>query len=179
VTIALLGDHIFPPNARLDLARQDSLVIPDPAIGVGWSLTIPGEYYAIPYYVGFSIATGGLVATRILYVQINDADGNEVLAMPSPTTQPANTSKRYRWVGAASASYFLDAPPTHESVAPMPSVLMEPGWVLLVSALNFLAVDQIVGIRIVSIHIPTGPLVDTGRSGIVYPVPITPQPIAA
>lgn len=98
-----------------------------------------------------SIVTSAVVGTRSAGAQVVDPDGNVLVRLLNPNTTTASTSGDYTWSDVLASSYVV----TNKGFAPLPNIVLPPGYKLQVIFLNTQAGDVIQSIAGYGLKIPT------------------------
>ena len=80
--------------------------------------------------------------------------GDVIFQAAAPVQQLAGTIRTYTWSNAVSNAY---ASPTGEVIVPLPSLVLFPGYRILVSFIGFLTGDSINSAVFTVVRFPTGP----------------------
>jgi hypothetical protein len=126
---------------RLEAARLKVVTGTDPAAGQEWLVTVPNGKVWRVLAVLVELLTDATVANRAPRLQIDDGNtANRFAVIPSSGLQTASLLNRYEWfsgvgsgwTGSDSASRF----------APLPDILLPPGYRLLSTTTNLQAGDN-------------------------------------
>jgi hypothetical protein len=139
-----------PPELRRAVAMP--VLVPSPAAGSDWSLTVPGTWWWRVLAISYVLATSAVVASRNLQLRYTDADGNILAqlhgggaAVPAATTMTASL-----WVGGPSSTSNAGL-----SLSPLPDMVLRPGWKISTSTAGLDAGDQFSAIVVTAEHYPS------------------------
>lgn len=144
----------LPDYARIDLAYVEQLLPVSPAPQSQFQFKVPGNRIFIPLSIVAVFTTSALVNDRTLFYVAQDALPRNLAITFSPTTQPASTVINYAFNVGLAGAYSTGGTFT---AIPLPVMALMPTNSLNLSVIAMTAGDQISGIAVTAIAIPTGP----------------------
>lgn len=158
---------VLPATCRLDLSLTNVGIVLPLAAGLVTVHHVVGGQFEIPQQITFTWVTSSTVANRTLGVKLLDQDSNVVGQVLMNGVQAASTSYRY--------TFMLDAGQSFVSgifgIAPLPYMVMQPGWQWQIIGTNLDSGDQQNGLTHTEIVVPTGPQL-TPASVATTPPPV-------
>ncbi|SRR6266852_3497065 len=122
---------------------QEPVYLPNPAAGAVWSYKVDGRYFERVLTITFTLVTSAVVANRFPQVQLADANGTVITAVPAGGTVVAGnnlnvtlTLEAPGYSGGASGGTF----------GFMPDLLIPPGWSWRAAVFGIDPGDQILGV---------------------------------
>lgn len=126
----------------------------NPAAGQPANMLIPGDRYRRILTARFSLTTDATAGTRTAMLLVLDPDGNEWLRIPATAGVGASNTSVNQWAISVGAAYNAG---DGTKVSPMPSLFLQPGHTLRLSADAIVAGDTITGVRIYAEEYVIGP----------------------
>lgn len=176
------GAQLAVPNyGRIDLATP-GLVITTSTLTVGAVIAKTDEgSVIIPLSLFAKFTSSATVSSRTCCVAVLNEANQHIELVPAPTQQAASLTGNYTWTAEVGAGYgFTGA----VNVAPLPPVVMLPGWSLAFEVFGAQAGDLwTAGASFSYLRIPTGPeLPESGQ--VLAPIvlgqaPPAPKPAPA
>ena len=132
----------------------DYIDVTQPAAGSNAAVSVPGQYGIIVLGGRATLTTSATVANRLVSLDVINANASTRLRNPAPATLPASqTNQRYEWNGGyANALSITNGP----MVVPVSDLLVPPGWTVQITVDNIAAADQLAGVSLVVVKVPTG-----------------------
>lgn len=116
------------------------VTIKDPAVGSSVTRKVPGETFERPVTFRYKLVTSAVVGSRFPAMSILDGDGTTVIHVESNVAVGAgSTSFMNFFVGAGGAVYVSSG----DNTAPMPDIVLPPGFQVQGSVTQQLGGDQI------------------------------------
>lgn len=133
-------------------AFSEVVAVPNPAVDTGFTYQI-SQYWKILDSVSFTLVTDANAANRQVTLLVLDGSGAQLAAFPAATVQTAGTTVHYAFL--ENVSSFL-ATVGGNSVSPVYSSLLQPGFSVVVTIGSKQAGDQISSIRFNNQNFVTG-----------------------
>lgn len=167
-TFSLQSGIVLPPNAQPDYAYEETLVFGDFA-GSGENFyQAAAPYYDVVLSVTSNLNTSATTGSRVALLAIAQSPSTNIIQIPAPLVQPAVYNGFYTWsTGVSSAWGADDGSREIYQVMALPVVLLYPGYFLTLSARGFETGDQWLGVTMVVIHIPNGPVSPPADASLV------------
>lgn len=124
----------------------------DPAAGANYDYTVSGQYHERVLAVQASFTASATVATRDVILYVRDALSNRILAVPGADGVAAGASNGITWADFGVYNSFANS---GEIIAPLPGLLLSPGWQVNIEVANIQAGDQLSGIAYLVQRFPT------------------------
>lgn len=148
---------VLPPNAEPEYAFTDTLPLTPTTFVSQYTHTTPAIYFEIITQIYGTMGAVGGTAKRVLLVVMTDVNGRIVYQVAAPALVNTGYMSYMNWVATALSAYALDD--TADGlfqVAPLPLILMLPGWTLTLKIDDNLPGDIWLTTSVTITHIPTG-----------------------
>lgn len=129
------------------------VTVADPAAGASVTHKVPGEVFERVVTFRYKLVTSAVVGSRFPAMSILDGDGNTVIHVESNVAVGASaTSFMNFFVGAGGAVYVSSG----DNTAPLPDMLLPPGFQVQGSVTQQLGGDQISLAKLFVCRYPSG-----------------------
>jgi hypothetical protein len=147
--------YTFGLTRLLGHGHAFSQVLPQasPAAGAGFTYANDGSYWELIDSVSFKLVTGGNAANRQVTLSILDGSGVALATLPAASVQTASLTWNYTWSrDFATFNTVVGLAVT----APLPGLLLQPTYSVVVAVGAIDAADQISNIRLYAERFVTG-----------------------
>jgi hypothetical protein len=131
-------------------AFQETILVPNPAAGSGFTITTPGQYHSFLIVAFFRLVATAVVNSRVPVIELRDSGGNVVAAGAFVGAQTANTTWEYcyapDYIGSASGSQ------SSLNMGVLPKIWLPPSWQVNMRVNAIDAGDQLQRIRLTFIR---------------------------
>jgi len=131
---------------------QVPVYLPDPAAGAGWSYKVDGRYYERVIAVTFTFNADGVVANRLMVLQLLDQDGRVIIEAQCGNPVAAGS---FLTVNLVSDGPGYDTGGAGHSYGYVPGFLVPPGWSWSLFTESFDAGDQITDVVLLVQRFPS------------------------
>lgn len=128
--------------------------VADPAVGVGFSITIGSSYWERLAALTFRVVSDNNAADRLVTLTVNGGDGVPLAIFPAASVQAATLTYNYSFLAGVST---FNAVAGTSVVSPGPGFFLQPAYTLVVTVGSVQAGDQISRIRFLRERFTTGP----------------------
>lgn len=132
----------------------DYVDVTQPAAGAVAAFSVPGQYGVIVLAARAKLTTSASVANREVSLDVINANAVTRWRNPAPAVQAAGVSNQaYEWNGGfANAIAVTNGP----MIVPVLDVIVPPGWSIQFTVDTVQAADQLSGLSLTVLKVPTG-----------------------
>lgn len=127
--------------------------VTSPAAGAGFTYTNSGRYWELADSLSFQMVTGSNAANRQIAVTIKDGDGIALATLPAASVQTASLTWQYTF---ARDFTTFNTVVGLAVTAPLPALLLQPMYSVVVTVGAVDAADQISNVRLYLERFVTG-----------------------
>ena len=135
------------------LVLNDTGPITSPAAGAGFTYTVGGEYWEMWEALTFTLVTDANAATRQVFLTIQDQDSVPLARIPAGGTQITGLTRVYSFVRGITTPQALVV---DTFLSPLPDLILQTGWKVVVSISSVQVGDQVSLIRAPRVKFVTG-----------------------
>lgn len=167
-TFILPSGLALPPGAEPDYAFTASMPFPAVNSTTAFTYMTGAGYYDLIIGVIVTIVTNSTAGNRVVTLEALDQNGNGLYSIPATQVVPASTTSDFTWSLNLSVAYAVTAASgSLTQVAPIPPILLLPGYTLEVVVDGPSSTDRFITRGVTVIHIPTGPIAGDPTSSLV------------